>query len=203
MWSHDPGLYTHAHELHNFVFMRNHIIARRDLRWRPYRVERTGSLPTSEVKRRRARLVLGWGTAREDLRVLLAFCSFASCVVATWQCCVFSASALISLRAAVRNLMAQGSKLRKAANCARQPTAQGSELRKAANCAKRRTAQSSELRKAANCAKQRTTRSSELREAANCAKQRTTRSSELREAANCAMQRRPFFDHAGPANFDR
>ena len=42
-------------------------------RWRPYRVECTGSLPTSEVKRRRARLVLGWGTAREDLRVLLAF----------------------------------------------------------------------------------------------------------------------------------
>ena len=43
-------------------------------RWRPYRVECTGSLPTSEVKRRRARLVLGWGTAREDLRVLPAFC---------------------------------------------------------------------------------------------------------------------------------
>ena len=42
-------------------------------RWRPYRVECTGSLPTSEVKRRRARLVLGWGTAREALRVLLAF----------------------------------------------------------------------------------------------------------------------------------
>ena len=36
-------------------------------------VECTGSLPTSEVKRRRARLVLGWGTAREDLRVLPAF----------------------------------------------------------------------------------------------------------------------------------
>ena len=44
-----------------------------DRRWRPYRVECTGSLPTSEVKRRRARLVLGWGTAREDLRVLPAF----------------------------------------------------------------------------------------------------------------------------------
>ena len=42
-------------------------------RQRPYRVECTGSLPTSEVKRRRARLVLGWGTAREDLRVLSAF----------------------------------------------------------------------------------------------------------------------------------
>ena len=44
-------------------------------RWRPYRVECTGSLPTSEVKRRRARLVLGWGTAREDLRVLPALAS--------------------------------------------------------------------------------------------------------------------------------
>ncbi len=43
------------------------------IRGRPYRVECTGSLPTSEVKRRRARLVLGWGTAREDLRVLSAF----------------------------------------------------------------------------------------------------------------------------------
>ena len=42
-------------------------------RWRPYRVEHTGSLLTSEVKRHRARLVLGWGTAREDLRVLSAF----------------------------------------------------------------------------------------------------------------------------------
>ena len=42
-------------------------------RWRPYRVEYTGSLPTSEVKRRRARLVLGWGTAWEHLRVLSAF----------------------------------------------------------------------------------------------------------------------------------
>ena len=42
-------------------------------RRRPYRVECTGSLSTSEVKRRRARSVLGWGTAREDLRVLSAF----------------------------------------------------------------------------------------------------------------------------------
>ena len=45
-------------------------------RRRPYRVEYTGSLLTSEVKRRRARLVLGWGTAREDLRVLSAFFIF-------------------------------------------------------------------------------------------------------------------------------
>ena len=42
-------------------------------RCRPYRVECTGSLLTSEVKRRRARLVLGWGTAWEHLRVLTAF----------------------------------------------------------------------------------------------------------------------------------
>ena len=43
---------------------------------RPYRVECTGSLPNSEVKRHRARLVLGWGTAWEDLRVLSAFSFF-------------------------------------------------------------------------------------------------------------------------------
>ena len=42
----------------------------RDFRWRPYRVECTGSLLTSEVKRHRAWLVLGWGTA------LPAFCIF-------------------------------------------------------------------------------------------------------------------------------
>ena len=41
--------------------------------WRPCRVECTGSLLTSEVKRHRARLVLGWGTAWEHLRVLPAF----------------------------------------------------------------------------------------------------------------------------------
>ena len=43
-------------------------------RWQLFRAECTGSLPTSEVKRRRVRLVLGWGIAREDLRVLPAFC---------------------------------------------------------------------------------------------------------------------------------
>ena len=42
-------------------------------RWRPYRVECTGSLSTSEVKRHRARLVLGWGTAWEHPGVLPAF----------------------------------------------------------------------------------------------------------------------------------
>ena len=35
-------------------------------RWRPYRVESTRSLPTSEVKQPRAWLVLWWGTAWED-----------------------------------------------------------------------------------------------------------------------------------------
>ena len=53
------------------------------LRWRPYRVEYTGSLPTSEVKRRRARLVLGWGTAREDLRVLPALFALPHCATRT------------------------------------------------------------------------------------------------------------------------
>ena len=54
---------------------------RRWLRWlqrslicqRPYCDENTGSLPNSEVKHRKARIVLGWVTAREVLRVLLAF----------------------------------------------------------------------------------------------------------------------------------
>ena len=53
-------------------------------RWRPYRVEYTGSLLTSEVKRRRARLVLGWGTAWEHLRVLLAFLIFPTGYGARW-----------------------------------------------------------------------------------------------------------------------
>jgi hypothetical protein len=43
------------------------------IRRRPYRVLCTGFLLTSEAKRRRARLVLGWGTAREYIRVLSAF----------------------------------------------------------------------------------------------------------------------------------
>ena len=54
----------------------SHHVAHQVCRWRPYRVECTGSLPNSEVKRRRARLVLGWGTAREDLRVPPAFSPF-------------------------------------------------------------------------------------------------------------------------------
>ena len=36
--------------------------------WWAYPVDCTGNLPNSEIKRRMARLVLGWGTAREDLR---------------------------------------------------------------------------------------------------------------------------------------
>ena len=48
--------------------MRRHKHSRR----RPYRVECTGSLSTSEVKQHRARLVLGWGTAWEDLGMLSA-----------------------------------------------------------------------------------------------------------------------------------
>ena len=43
-------------------------------RQRPYYVEYTRSHPNSEVKQRKARSVLGWGTAWEVLRVLLAFC---------------------------------------------------------------------------------------------------------------------------------
>ena len=45
------------------------------LRQRPYCVEYTRSHPNSEVKQRKARSVLGWGTAWEVLRVLLAFCA--------------------------------------------------------------------------------------------------------------------------------
>ena len=45
------------------------------LRRRPYFVENTRSHLNSEVKRRKARLVPRWGTARENLRVLTAFAS--------------------------------------------------------------------------------------------------------------------------------
>ena len=51
-----------------------HLGRGRVFRQRPYSVEYTRSHPNSEVKRRKARSVLGWGTAREALRVLLAFC---------------------------------------------------------------------------------------------------------------------------------
>ena len=43
-----------------------------NIRQRPYHVESTGSRPITEVKQRRARLVLGWVTAWEP-RVLLAY----------------------------------------------------------------------------------------------------------------------------------
>ena len=43
------------------------------MRCRPYYHEYTGSLSNSEVKRGKARLVLGSGTAWEPLRVLTAF----------------------------------------------------------------------------------------------------------------------------------
>jgi hypothetical protein len=59
---------------HWFVFVRAGSIAGWRSRRRPYRVECTGSLLTSEIKRHRARLVLGWGTAWEHPRVLSAFC---------------------------------------------------------------------------------------------------------------------------------
>ena len=63
MWHRDHDIVYNRHQ--NFV-----------TRWRPYRVECTGSLSTSEVKRHRAQLVLGWGTAWEAFRVLSAFYIF-------------------------------------------------------------------------------------------------------------------------------
>ena len=47
--------------------------SRKRSRQRPYCVECTGSHLNSEVNRRKARIVLRWVTAREVLRVLLAF----------------------------------------------------------------------------------------------------------------------------------
>ena len=44
-------------------------------RWRPYRVESTRSLPTSEVKQPRAWLVVWWGTTWED-QGAASFCLF-------------------------------------------------------------------------------------------------------------------------------
>ena len=67
---HDRVQNTHAFDVGILLLL---VCAFHLHRWRPYRVECTGSLLTSEVKRRRARLVLGWGTAWEDLRVLPAF----------------------------------------------------------------------------------------------------------------------------------
>ena len=65
-------------------------------RWRPYRVESTRSLPTSEVKQPRAWLVLSWGTAWED-QGAASFCPFSfswptaphcplsNCIDRTWH----------------------------------------------------------------------------------------------------------------------
>ena len=59
-------------------------------RKRPYRNEYAGSLPNSEANRSRARSVLGWGTAWEVLRVLLAFCFFDVLLltICQWGCYV-------------------------------------------------------------------------------------------------------------------
>ena len=57
------------------------VIGKVSCRRRPYRVECTGSLLTSEVKQRRAWSVLGWGTAWEDLRVLSAFSFHTPCTL--------------------------------------------------------------------------------------------------------------------------
>lgn len=45
-------------------------------RQRPYHVEYTGSRPITEVKQRRAWLVLGWVTAWEHHVLLAFFCNF-------------------------------------------------------------------------------------------------------------------------------
>ena len=55
--------------LFSVIFMK--VIFSLVFRQRPYHVENTGSRPITEVKQRRARLVLGWVTAWEH-RVLLA-----------------------------------------------------------------------------------------------------------------------------------
>ena len=47
-------------------------------RQRPYHVESTGSRPITEVKQRRARLVLGWVTAWEHRVLLATFFPFSS-----------------------------------------------------------------------------------------------------------------------------
>ena len=51
----------------------HHILYRQIVCCRPYSAEYTGSHLNSEVKQWKARLVLGWGTPRELLRVLTAF----------------------------------------------------------------------------------------------------------------------------------
>ena len=60
---------------------RNRVENIQTFRQRSCFVEHTRSHPNSEFKRRKARSVLGWGTAREALRVLLAFCFRLCCVL--------------------------------------------------------------------------------------------------------------------------
>ena len=66
-------------------------------RQRPYCVEYTRSHPNSEVKRRKARIVLGWGTAWEVLRVPLAF---------LWR--IFLCAALQQVVAALKEMIEFG-----------------------------------------------------------------------------------------------
>ena len=61
-----------------FVNSVSMLLERISFRQRPYCDEYTRSHPNSEVKHRKARSVLGWGTAWEALRVPLAFCFDAS-----------------------------------------------------------------------------------------------------------------------------
>ena len=63
---------TSAHSVCILCFVNCHLDMFHCICWRPYHVECTGSLLTSEVKRHRARLVLGWGTAWENFKVLSA-----------------------------------------------------------------------------------------------------------------------------------
>ena len=58
-------------------------------RCRPYSVEYTGSHLNSEVNQRKARVVLGWGTPRELLRVLTAFISSKSINLITHTFSIF------------------------------------------------------------------------------------------------------------------
>ena len=54
---------------------------------RPYHVESTGSRPITEVKQRRARLVLGWVTAWESLVLLTkVFALFPPIILVSFEC---------------------------------------------------------------------------------------------------------------------
>ena len=64
--------------LHPFLYKR---YFSRLCRQRPYHVESTGSRPITEVKQRRARLVLGWVTAWEHRVLLATFFSFFFCLL--------------------------------------------------------------------------------------------------------------------------